>query len=261
MKSKQNDACLPEYGHRYRLPFVIADGLYADVGHFLWIAPAELAVDYGMSKRLALCIQRYTTCARCARPPFPIEDHRGCKIDRKFYRQYCAGQQYDVEIAPGAVCQVLVTAEWEQTLHEEIRADYARINKWTRKHRFSATQNARERALQRQELFEIQRGNCYYCFAPLLPDTDSSDFDHFVSIAEGGTGDIWNLVVSCKECNHDKRTKHGKDFRDSKLCHLDKATRKKVLELQNVVDTWRKQKRIEHQTAIGATHSKTLQRR
>ncbi|MDC7701412.1 HNH endonuclease [Vogesella indigofera] len=53
-----------------------------------------------------------------------------------------------------------------------------------------------------------ERGNCHYCgrvvASPAIANQEY-DIDHMVPIAQGGTNDPTNLVLSCPSCNNDKR--------------------------------------------------------
>lgn len=55
-----------------------------------------------------------------------------------------------------------------------------------------------------------ERGLCHYCGCivalPSVPN-QSYDIDHMVPIANGGTNDPTNLVLSCPKCNNEKRAK------------------------------------------------------
>jgi hypothetical protein len=59
----------------------------------------------------------------------------------------------------------------------------------------------------RDSLNGYQKGRCFYCFQPIRIDTgeDFTDVDHFFPwILRGeipNINGIWNLVLSCKECN------------------------------------------------------------
>jgi len=62
----------------------------------------------------------------------------------------------------------------------------------------------------RSALNGYQKGRCFYCFEPISTDPAGdrcADVDHFLphavgSILEGGcVNGVWNLVLSCRECN------------------------------------------------------------
>lgn len=234
LTAAQEDDQLPDYGHAHRLPFQVAGMCYDDRGMVWEIVRIDMATAYGMSKALARRIQSVGACAGCARQPFPLEAHAKCP------------KQFP-EVAH-AVCQVVFPTDISHSAESELKRDYARANQFLRERRLSNAPR-RERVRQRYQLFEFQERHCYYCFGTLEPSGDFTDFDHFLPIAQGGTDDIWNLVVACKGCNHDKGTMHGIGFRVAILHRLDEATRKSVAALQSRVDTWREQKLREHRTA------------
>lgn len=53
-------------------------------------------------------------------------------------------------------------------------------------------------------LYKQQRGCCWYCgkFVGL-----TFDIDHRVPVSRGGSSDISNIVISCRECNDSKANK------------------------------------------------------
>jgi hypothetical protein len=248
---------LPDYGHPHRLPFKVAGGFHDDRGGFLDIVRVDMAVEYGMSKSLAQCIQRFTVCAGCGGAPFPVEAHAQCKLEVYRVVAVYPGGEREIADSYDTICRVAFARELDRAISfeevdrvisNEVSGDYKRANKFLRKRRLSKLTTL-ERARQRQELFARHEGHCYYCFAPIEPNADSADFDHFVPIALGGTGDVWNLVAACKACNHDKWTIPGPEFRAAVRRRLDNATRRAVVALQARVDEWREQKLEEYRMA------------
>lgn len=63
-------------------------------------------------------------------------------------------------------------------------------------------------------LKDKQENRCYYCFNEFK--TNSSNLkphlDHFVSVANGGSNSILNLVYACARCNQEKFTENGEQF-------------------------------------------------
>lgn len=234
MAAARGDLQLPDYGHPHRLPFQVG-GMCFDERGMVWdVVRIDMSTAYGISKALATCVQSLGICTGCGRPPFPLEMHAKCP---KKYLE-----------AAHAICQVVFSNGVSPAAESELKRDYARANQFLRKHRLSNAPR-RERVHQKYELFEFQERHCYYCFRALELSGDFTDFDHFVPISQGGTDDIWNLVVTCKECNHEKGTIHGIVFRAAMLDRLDEATRKSVAALQSRVDAWRELKLEEHRTA------------
>lgn len=64
------------------------------------------------------------------------------------------------------------------------------------------------------ELFEVQQGRCYYCGISLGDDNSRAKYhiDHYISVLNGGSNDVTNIVLSCQDCNLDKRDLNGDDF-------------------------------------------------
>lgn len=79
---------------------------------------------------------------------------------------------------------------------------------------------------QRKRLFtrliERDGAGCHYCGEPLLANKhvdfnpQGISVDHIVPQIEGGGDDIENLVLACRRCNGQKKTKHYHEFRLAK---------------------------------------------
>lgn len=50
---------------------------------------------------------------------------------------------------------------------------------------------------------------CFYC---RVADAEVYEFDHYVSVANGGTDHWWNLVRACQPCNRRKSAMNGDEF-------------------------------------------------
>ena len=62
-----------------------------------------------------------------------------------------------------------------------------------------------KRKLARDEIVKRDGSNCHWCSAELSPPGTSETgmtIDHVVRLADGGTSEIDNLVLSCNACNH-----------------------------------------------------------
>lgn len=57
-------------------------------------------------------------------------------------------------------------------------------------------------AKNRQHAFERAHGKCQYCGTRLMPA--EWECDHRVSLRDGGTNDITNLIITCKPCHREK---------------------------------------------------------
>lgn len=84
----------------------------------------------------------------------------------------------------------------------------------------------------RDALNGYQKGRCFYCSAPISIDEHSSnlcDVDHFYPhilkpfMPEVNIDGVWNLVLSCKECN---RGTGGKFERVPELMYLERLSRR-----------------------------------
>jgi len=60
---------------------------------------------------------------------------------------------------------------------------------------------------ERWQVFNRDNFTCQYCGKNTRNDKNIMlEVDHIKPVAEGGTNDIENLVTSCHQCNHGKRT-------------------------------------------------------
>lgn len=78
--------------------------------------------------------------------------------------------------------------------------------------------------MQIEEMRSYFKHCCAYCGVPIDPNRRIGHLDHIVSLAEGGTNNVHNLVLACRTCNGDeKREKHWEDFLREK-CGSDTNT-------------------------------------
>ncbi len=69
---------------------------------------------------------------------------------------------------------------------------------------------------KRDRLIKRQKNKCYWCGRQMNrrhPDPLCATLDHFRARANGGGGNIENLVAACKECNE----KRGREREQAKL--------------------------------------------
>jgi 5-methylcytosine-specific restriction endonuclease McrA len=66
----------------------------------------------------------------------------------------------------------------------------------------------------RFQLKDKQENRCYYCFNEFEANSSNlkPHLDHFVSVANGGTNSIFNLVYACGRCNREKFSENGEQF-------------------------------------------------
>lgn len=53
-------------------------------------------------------------------------------------------------------------------------------------------------------IYRREKGRCYHCQKPLV--ISKTTLDHYLPRSKGGTYDVFNLVSSCKRCNHYKES-------------------------------------------------------
>lgn len=81
----------------------------------------------------------------------------------------------------------------------------------------SKIQTAHKRSLQKR-LIARDGKFCHYCGKPLADSVggyneDGISLDHIMPQALGGSDSIDNLVLACRRCNLEKRTKHYQEYR------------------------------------------------
>ena len=102
-------------------------------------------------------------------------------------------------------------SEWyKQYYQENIEAIYANHRARRAKKRGNGGSHT---VKELNELFEQQEGLCYYC-GRLLFESFKVPFhvEHKIPISIGGSNDISNIALSCKECNLRKHTKTDEEF-------------------------------------------------
>lgn len=68
--------------------------------------------------------------------------------------------------------------------------------------------------------------HCHYCGCTLEENEitgfnpKGSSIDHAIAQDSGGTDDLENLVLACRQCNVNKKTKHYQEFRLGKETDL-----------------------------------------
>jgi hypothetical protein len=63
-------------------------------------------------------------------------------------------------------------------------------------------------------IFDSCEGHCWYCCKPQIPFGDW-EIDHMTPRAQGGTDDLYNLVLACKACNRKKGNRTVEQYRAS----------------------------------------------
>lgn len=70
----------------------------------------------------------------------------------------------------------------------------------------------------KKALIERDGKVCHYCGRPLQSgvggyNDEGLSIDHITPVVDGGTDDLENLVLACRRCNLNKRTKHYQEYR------------------------------------------------
>lgn len=84
-------------------------------------------------------------------------------------------------------------------------------------------------------LHEQQDGLCYYCGTPIGKREDEAAFeaDHYESLQDGGSNDIFNIVLACVTCNRKKGALHGDIFQARVWATLPPAVRHRLKKIHN----------------------------
>ena len=136
--------------------------------------------------------------------------HCGARVGRDLRRCSCGkprkvGCHLDVAFNSMADRAAL----WKVLIREQRRVILVRRKQQTKENGGTHTRK------QIAELYRSQKGACHYCSCKLSKKKDSGSYphvDHYVSIIEGGSDDISNLVIACQRCNRAKGWRNGADF-------------------------------------------------
>jgi len=93
-----------------------------------------------------------------------------------------------------------------------------------------------------QELLRVQRGHCYYCYGRLdKPGRLKVRLyrDHYVSLTDGGTNQIDNIVLTCSQCSTQKHLMTRDAFVTFSMMGMPAQTRTLLRRLHNEVRDWR----------------------
>jgi len=217
-----------------RHPYKIVTWLHTWEGCFLTIRPVDMSIEFGMSVRLKSLLDGLTTCTRCKQPCMDVARHFSC--EGEYVDRFVDGTQ--VKWASD-VTLVLPVANADRVI-EATRYDKACSTTFLRTLR---TKEGGKRATTRevQELLKVQGGRCYYCYRQLVdPGGTKVQFhrDHYVSLADGGTNQIVNLVLACSLCNTQKNNLAGSVFATFSLIGLPAETQALLSKLHDAVRDW-----------------------
>jgi hypothetical protein len=114
--------------------------------------------------------------------------------------------------------QVQFPTEMFHSIFDEVSGrenaiNYSQRKAFRRKKRLSAAGGQYSKS-DIDGLFLIQNGHCCYCDSSLLSADGKNIFhiDHYVSVSNGGTNDLSNLVLACPSCNIKKGNANGDSF-------------------------------------------------
>lgn len=64
----------------------------------------------------------------------------------------------------------------------------------------------------REKLYNEYDGYCAYCGEKI--DIGDMQVDHIIPLKKGGEDELWNMICSCRSCNHYKSTLTLEQFRE-----------------------------------------------
>jgi len=186
-----------------------------------------------MSESLLNYVLKNASCTRCLEKVGNIAHLHTCERAAKTDSQWSS--------APNRMCYVpSEQADEFPKLWSKERA---------RQRSFDRTSKLRKIPLPPEGiLFQLkaqQENRCYYCFNEF--DTNSSIFkphlDHFVSVANGGSNSIFNLVYACARCNREKFGQDGEQFIDKMMPTrlFPRDLREKITKMRESVRKWKEQ--------------------
>lgn len=80
-------------------------------------------------------------------------------------------------------------------------------------------------------VYERDNRVCFFCNKKLKFRQIS--IDHYLPLSKGGTDDVFNLVLSCKKCNLEKKDLIIMDYKDIIISNLKKAVEDNIVTAQN----------------------------
>jgi 5-methylcytosine-specific restriction endonuclease McrA len=177
-------------------------GIYFD------LVPESLESCFGMTSELMMFLSKHAECAHCGEIANEFSDHMNCGF------QIVRGKRRSLP------ARLFVHGKYADTLYELRSKENIKRKTFQRKQRVRAAQGeyTREEILT---LRQLQEDKCFYCFATLLGpslqvnypgDPVTCHIDHFVSLLDGGTNYISNVVLACPRCNDRKGVSDGIDF-------------------------------------------------
>jgi 5-methylcytosine-specific restriction endonuclease McrA len=154
----------------------------------------------GMTDDLAHFIHKYCRCKYCKKQVTQNLERCGC------------GKQKDKLIHVEFPTKIFYSIFYEVSSRENA-IDYSQRKAFRRKKRLSSAGGQYSKS-DIKGLFSIQKGLCYYCGTSLISADGKNIFhiDHYVSVSNGGTNDLSNLVLACPSCNIKKGNANGDCF-------------------------------------------------
>lgn len=159
-------------------------------------------VGFRHSTRFISYVLAEALCSRCLETVSDLSHLKRCSRPSKSSRSWRS--------ATGRCCYLPAakTSEFKKLVQRE----NVRSRQFYRELHLRAVPLPFEQLLD--ELRAQQNDRCYYCFNEF--EVTSSDrkphLDHFISVANGGTNSIFNLVYACGRCNQKKFSKNGEQF-------------------------------------------------
>ena len=154
----------------------------------------------GMTARFAHFIHKHCRCKFCKK-----------QVPQNLARCDCGKQE-------SKLIQVEFPTEMFHSIFDEVSGrenaiNYSQRKAFRRKKRLSAAGGQYSKS-DIDGLFLIQNGHCCYCDSSLLSADGKNIFhiDHYVSVSNGGTNDLSNLVLACPSCNIKKGNANGDSF-------------------------------------------------
>jgi 5-methylcytosine-specific restriction endonuclease McrA len=149
-----------------------------------------------LSYEMAAFLHFHATCGLCGR-----------KISRDLTPCSCGGATPPVHL------RVAIQEDLYDKFSTVRQREVSRAKWLIRKRRLEANGGAHTQQ-EVLELLEVQQGRCYYCGISLVDGRSRAKYhvDHYISVINGGGNDVANIVLSCPDCNLDKRDLNGDDF-------------------------------------------------
>lgn len=187
----------------------------------------------GMSPDFADWIQKNCVCARCGARVLENLAPCGCGKQQAPYIEVL----YSISDISGINIHENELLRLEKLSRERLN----RTEKTARRKSKLVQSGRRSTKKEKLALLEVQDFRCFYCGENFQTEgAKDYHFDHYVSLADGGSDGLENIVCACKKCNMKKNSVNGSQFSAVVTKSLNQEMKVKVWKLRAKVRAYKK---------------------